>query len=137
MLNGSQEFVLVNMVILLSLYMKGHSMMILSYGISLMIHWISDIDCNIYKGLCVHIDLIPTMRLCLQWEVVRFPIGADTVYSVFIHGSTYLLYVITLSEQYYVVSDWLFTSFPTLWCIAIGYYLIGYHTVCITDGLNV
>ena len=77
----------------------------ISYGISLT-HWISDIDSNIYKGLCVHIDLIPSMRLCLQWEVVRLFIGADTVYSVFIYGSTCLLYVIILSEQHYVVSDW-------------------------------
>ncbi len=38
------------------------------------------------------IDLIPSMRLCLQWEVVRFPIDADTIYSVFIHGSTCCLY---------------------------------------------
>ncbi len=97
----------------------------------------SGIDSNIYKGLCVYIDLIPSMRFYLQWEVVRFPIGADTVYSVFIYDSTCLLYVITFSAQYYIVSDWLFAKFPTLWCNAIGYYLIGYYTVCITGGLNV
>ena len=31
---------------------------------------------------------ILSMRLCLQWDIVRFPIGADTVYSVYFHGST-------------------------------------------------
>ena len=77
----------------------------------------------IYYLINVYATISSTsMRRCLQWDIIWFPIGADTVYSVFIHGSTCCLYVddIQLGTTY-VCSDWLLINFPTLWFSPIGY----------------
>ena len=79
------------------------------------------------------------MRLCLQWDIVRSPIGADTVYSVHFYGSTCFLYVCdNLPEWYNIISDWLLTDFSALW--AVSYWiLIGrlLYSSDVIDGLDV
>ena len=69
--------------------------------------------------ICLYDNQILSMRLCLQWDIVRFPIGADTVYSVYFHGSTcFYMYVITARSNlrsFRLVIDKLFNpmgSFP-------------------------
>ena len=119
-------------------------MKIISYDIFLT-KWWSDISNNIYlvwsmsMWWCLYDDQPLSMRLCLQWDIVRSPIGADTVYSVHFYGSTCFLYVCdNFPEWYNIISDWLLTNFSALW--AVSYWiLIGrlLYSSDVIDGLDV